>query len=503
MLKKEFIKNAIAVSVVSLTMSVLGVMFRTYASNRVGSEVMGLLQLILSVYYPACTLASSGVYIASTRLCSESMARKEGNIGTILSRCFLYSCIFGVGSFLLLFFGAGFIAKNWLAFPDAEIPLKILSLGLPFLSIANALQGFFLSLQKASYSTVLQVAEDLSKIGATVLLFTLYLDNGPHTALCAMVAGMAIGETVSCLIGFLLYIVKSKPTTSQRNIKEKYIFSEVVKIALPCAFSGYLRSGLGMVENILVPHGLEASGLSPEQTLSILGKLEGMVLPILVFPAAFLAVVSKLLVPEITAENAIGHNESNLKTTKTIIKWTMIYGVFIGMFVLFFGKDLGMAIYHDKDCGKYLTILAPIVPILYGDKVIDGIMKGYNQQQITLKINLADAIFQTAGAYFLIPRAGISGYIALFCTGSFFNFFLSFCSLRKTCGVQFPVKDGILKPILFSLASMLPLKIVRHFAPISIWFSGVVAILLFIIFSVLCSDRTKEKISTNSFRYQP
>ena len=501
LIKKEFIKNAIAVSAVSLTMSVLGVVFRTYASNRVGSEVMGLLQLIMSVYYPACTLASSGVYVASTRLCSEALAQNKKNIGTILSRCISYSCIFGFGTFLLLFFGAGFIARSWLAFPDAEIPLKILSIGLPFLSASNALQGYFLSLRKASYSTVLQITEDLTKIGATVLLFMLYLDNGPHAALCAMVAGMAIGETVSCLIGFLLYRVKNKPETTPNDTKTQRIFSEVVKIALPCAFSGYLRSGLGMIESILVPRGLEASGLTPEQTLSVLGKLEGMALPILIFPAAFLAVVSKLLVPEIAAENAVGHAESNLKTTKAILQWTMTYGVFIGTFALLFGHDLGTAVYHDPDCGRYLTILAPIVPILYGDKVIDGIMKGYNQQLTTMKINLADAVFQTAGAFLLIPRAGISGYVALFCVGNFLNFSLSYYSLRKTSGVRLPIRDGILKPLLLSLSAMLPLKILQRFMTPSVWLIAGASVILFLCLYYLYTGGRKKETLAIPFRH--
>lgn len=497
LIKKEFVKNAVAVSAVSLTMSVVGVLFRAYASNRVGSEIMGLLQLILSVYYPACTLASSGVYVASTRLCSETLARKDRKIGEILSRCLIYGLSFGIGAFLLLFFGAKWIAVHWLAFPEAEIPLKILSFGLPFLSAANALQGFFLSLRKASYSTVLQVTEDLSKIGATVLLFSLYLDRGPNAALCAMVAGMAIGETVSCFCGYLLYRKKSTRLDFPNTRSGQGIFTEVVKIAIPCAFSGYLRSGIGMIESILVPRGLGASGLTPEQTLAALGKFEGMALPILIFPATFLTVVSKLLVPEITAENAIGNKENNIKTTHLVLKWTMTYGVFVGTLAAVFGKDLGRAIYHDNTCGTYLTYLAPIVPILYGDKVIDGIMKGYNRQLTTMKINLADTVFQTVGAWLLIPRTGIAGYVALFCIGATFNFTLSFLSLQKTCLIRFPIRDGVVKPLLISLAATLPLKIISRFVNCSVWIWIGVAIPLFLLFFRFYSKQPKTEDTIN------
>ncbi len=491
LIQKEFLKNAVAVCTVSLIMSTAGVLFRAYASNRVGSEVMGLLQLILSVYLPACTLASSGVYVASTRLCAEAVARKQ-NVEGILSRCIIYGLLFGAFSFLLLFFGAELISIYWLSYPDAEAPLKILAFGLPFLSISNALQGFFLSLRKASYSTILQVTEDFSKMGATVLLFALFLKQGPHAALCAIVAGMAVGETVSCIIGYVLYRRKIQHLAHEEK-EGSGLFRLIAKIALPCAVSGYLRSGIGMVEGILVPRGLQASGLTPEQTLAAMGKFEGMALPILTFPATFLAVVSKLLVPEITAENALGNKKNNIETIYTTLKWTLGYGIFIGVFAALFGKELGIAVYRDEACGRYLSILAPFVPILYADKVVDGIMKGYNRQLTTMKINLADATFQTLGAWLLIPQTGIRGYIALFCIGTTFNFSLSLIALYKTCPLRFPLREGVIRPLFYALGAILPWKVVQYFTPIGVWISAGASVLLFLALNCLEKPRKRCK----------
>ncbi len=474
-------------------MSLLGILFRTYASNRVGSEVMGLLQLVLSVYYPACTLASSGIYVASTRLCAEAMAKKDRDINRVLANCILYGLCFGIAAFLLLFFGAGFLAESWLKFPQAEGPIRILSFGLPFLSVSNSLQGFFLSLRKASYSTVLQVSEDFSKIGATVVLFAVFAGNGPQGALNALAAGMAIGEILSCILGCFLCKIKIKDYRINNETNKQKIMAEILRIALPCAFGGYLKSGIGMVENILVPRGLEASGLTAEQTLSALGKLEGMALPVLIFPATFLTVVSKLLVPEITAENAVGHKEATRKTATEVLRLTAGYGIFIGVFALLFGKDLGVALYGDRVCGRYIALLGPLVPILYTDRVTDGIMKGYNQQVTTVKINLMEAIFQTLGAWLLIPRTGIAGYVGLFAVGATVNFFFSYRCLKKTCGLKFPVKEGILRPLLGALAATLPLKILSVFYPTSPFFHLGTAALLFLFFYFILREKPLKK----------
>ena len=145
-----------------------------------------------------------------------------------------------------------------------------------------------------------------------------------------------------------------------------------------------------------------------------------------------------------------------------------------------------------------------MVPILYGDKVIDGIMKGYNQQLTTMKINLADAIFQTAGAFFLIPKTGIFGYVAIFCFGSFFNFALSYFCLKKTSNIRLPIREGVLKPLLIALSTMLPLKIIGRYIHVSVWiWAGLAAVLFIAIFRLYSYTEKKGRVRKNLRRSTP
>ncbi|MBQ5821310.1 MAG: polysaccharide biosynthesis C-terminal domain-containing protein, partial [Clostridia bacterium] len=137
---------------------------------------------------------------------------------------------------------------------------------------------------------------------------------------------------------------------------------------------------------------------------------------------------------------------------------------------------------HDTACGTYLTILSPLVPILYADKVIDGMMKGYDKQMSTLKINLIDSAFRTVAALLILPKMGINGYIAILYVGSTLNFLLSYFALRRTCGLRFPVREGILRGGLAALASMLPLKIAEKLCGITIPLALGTSILLFLLF---------------------
>ena len=88
MKKRLFIQNAVILTLCSLFLSALGMAFRVYQSNLIGAEGMGLLQLLLSVYYFATNLAVSGLNLAVTRLVSESAVSGNGaSVERVLRKC--------------------------------------------------------------------------------------------------------------------------------------------------------------------------------------------------------------------------------------------------------------------------------------------------------------------------------------------------------------------------------------------------------------------------------
>ena len=59
--KRAFVKNTAIMTVTSLVLRTLGIVFRIFISNRVGAEGMGLYQLVFSVYVLGTTFASAGL----------------------------------------------------------------------------------------------------------------------------------------------------------------------------------------------------------------------------------------------------------------------------------------------------------------------------------------------------------------------------------------------------------------------------------------------------------
>lgn len=72
--KRAFVKNTAVMTMTSLLLRSLGIVFRIFISNRVGAEGMGLYQLVLSVYVLGGTFASAGLVTAVTRLVAEHLS---------------------------------------------------------------------------------------------------------------------------------------------------------------------------------------------------------------------------------------------------------------------------------------------------------------------------------------------------------------------------------------------------------------------------------------------
>lgn len=76
---KVFLLNGILLTCTSLLLRSIGMFFGVYISNKIGTEAVGVYQLIMSVYMFAITIANSGIHLATTRIVSEQEAFRHGS----------------------------------------------------------------------------------------------------------------------------------------------------------------------------------------------------------------------------------------------------------------------------------------------------------------------------------------------------------------------------------------------------------------------------------------
>ncbi len=497
---KTFIYNSLLLTLSAVLMRAVGVGYNVYISNRVGAEVMGLYSLVTNVWGFALTLATSGINLAATRCVAEA-GDNQSEIQSAMRKCIIYAFSFGTGAAILLFALSMPIALLWLDDARAINPLRIMSVSLPAISVSSALSGYFSAVRRVWKSATVQVTEQTIKIFGVAFLLTPLMPLGVEYACIAIVLGSAIAEILSFTVYALFY--KFEIRRKHRNIteykKSNNLSKKIFSIALPIAFSAYIRSGLTTVEHILIPLGLREFGLDSAAALESYGILSGMVLPVVLFPYAFIYSFTGLLVPEVSGGIAVGEKRHIEYITSRVWRLTVIFGL-CGVGVLAVcSKEFGDVLYSNAEAGKFIYILAPLMPLMYLDTVTDSLLKGMGEQVYTMNVNIADAAISVMLVRLLVPKFGIFGYVAVLYIAEIINFSFSAARLMKRCKFEFKIFKWFVLPLILLIITSRISKIAFIFLPfanlpawLSLTLHGIIIVALYLIFLSISGAIDKE-----------
>lgn len=449
MRKTVFIKNAAVLTVSSLILRFAGIVFKVWLAAKIGSEGIGLYQLVFSVYMFTATFATSGISTAVTRLVSEELAvGKKNGVRRILVRCIELSVIIAAFSIAILFFGADFISVYILKETRAALSLKILAFSLPFMGISSCIRGYFIARRKAMPSSVSQILEQTVRIVLIITLISRYNHLGLEYSCAAVLIGDTVAEALACAYIYLLYKLDyRKLKTAAGSGRAPYkLLPAISHIATPITLGRYLNSFLRMIENILVPQCLSVSAAEDVNGISLFGMIKGMALPLLFFPSTLLNAMSTLLIPEISESAVRKRNGIVQNISYRIIKITSLVSVIFSALFFVGGRKIGLLVYGDADVGALLCALSPIVPFMYLDAISDGILKGLDQQKFTFHTSVGDSAIRIVLVLLLLRRFGINAFIAIMYFSNFFTCFLNTGRLIKVTKLRLDLTNIFFLP---------------------------------------------------------
>lgn len=409
-----FIKNALILTASSLILRFVGIIFKVWLAALIGSEGIGLYQLIFSVYVLAATFATSGICTAVTRLVAEELAlgSKKGTL-KILRRAIEITILIAAVSVAIVYFGAEFIADRFIGDMRAVPALKILPLSLPFMGITSCLRGYFIARRKVTPNAVSQLFEQAVRILLVVILVKKFCDKG----LAACSAAVLFGDTAAEIFSFMLLGLiwlgdRKKLNVLNGRIRPPFgIVRRILHISVPITSGRYLNTALRTAENILVPKNIAKYPHSGELALSQFGMIKGMALPILFFPSTLLNSISTLLIPEMSEAAAKGRTGLVKAATRNILKLTAVMSFIFAAIFFVGGREIGLLIYKSEEVGSLLRALSPIVPLMYLDSVSDGILKGLDQQAFSFRTAITDSVLRIILILLTLPRFGLRGFI--------------------------------------------------------------------------------------------
>ncbi len=535
---KSFLISASALAMLNIILRCISVSFNAYVSAKLGAEGMGLFTLTMSVYGLAVTVATSGVNLAAVRLTAERTALVAAKgctdweyrrcIRHIMLSCILYAALFSFPTAGILYASSTFIGENLLSDARTILSLKALAISLPAISITSAINGYFTGVRKIHKNAALGALEQGMKILFTATALTVaippLLDRVEYS--CLAVVGGAVAADVMTLIfsAVAFSFDKKKPKACSqdfRNIerdamrfgkkkifvsKKSYAtFKDAALISLPVALGAYARQGLSTAEHLAIPWGMKKSGLAAGAALASYGALHGMVFPLILFPSAVISSFAGLLVPEVAEFKAMGKNEHIKRSVGRVYSSALAFSIICAAIFFAFSNALGKEVYGSVEAARMIRAMAPLVPIMYLDTAVDGMLKGLGEQVHSMKINIIDSASSLALVLLMVPRYGIVGYIISVYFCETLNMFLSVIRLKKVTGIGIDFIACVLAPISAAALSVSLAKFAFDRAvSFSTWTMIVASVVLYlpVYFFLIKSMRGKDGKKLSAYNEQ-
>lgn len=422
--------GALLLTLGSIAMRFVQMIFQVYISGVMGAGGLGRMQLIMTVGSFAAILASGGVRIAVTCLAAEEAGKDSAaGVRTAVRCCGLYGLLLSLAVAAGLYLLADFLSAAWVEDATAALPLRILAVFLPINCLWSVLAGYYTAAGRITELVGLEFLERLLSIGLVVLLLRTGL--GALDPCTAIFLGSSVATTLSLLFLLLRY---HQSIRCVAPLPLRPMMGRLLKLTIPLGLNDILRSGLGTLENILVPKGLKKSGSTGDEAIAAYGTICGMVFPVITFPSVILYSLSDLLVPEMARSRAKARRQRIQFLADKCLRLTMLFAAAMAGLCFLLGEELGLLLFGSRDAGVYIRIFAPLILLLYLDAITDGMLKGLSQQIHSVRYNTITSVLDVAMICLLLPRYGIGGFLAAFTVSHALNFFLSLRRLILVTG---------------------------------------------------------------------
>lgn len=455
----KLVKDTLLLGATNLALNAANLLLQIWLAARIGKEGVGLYALIGSVYLFATTFAVSGISLSTTRIVTETMSRNGSavEVPSRMRQLLAFCAGLGTAAGVLLFLLAPAAGRS--VSSDARIVLcfYILAPALPFMSLTSCFGGFFLAERKAIKTAAVAAGENLFELALIVFLFLRFPPQGAGSGCVLLATAKTASEGMGALLSFLLY--RKKRNGLPPKTTPKPVLREFVRVGGPVAAGSYLRSGLTTLENLLIPVGLMRYGFSENGALALVGTLKGLVLPALFFPSAILGAFTRVLVPEITDAFFSGRRQEIDRTGERILGITASFAAVVWALFAVFSRSLSLQITGDAASGIYFRLLAPLIPLMYLDGVVDGILKGMDEQFAVARFSLYESALRVLTVWLILPHTGTAGFLLTLLASNSTNAVLSLRHLLKKTNIRLHLWRSLLLPGLASLTSSLAVRL--------------------------------------------
>ena len=311
MKKNKFVGGVLLLSIFGLLSKVIGALYRIPLTHILGSQGMGLYQIVFPLYALLIAISSSGFPASIAKLIAEYNAKNEyKKAKKILINSFILLLTFSViAATFVLFFSKNIAQMQGNG--SAGSLYMILSPAIVIVALSAGFKGYFQGHENMFPTSIAMVVEQISKLAFGVLFSKLLLPLGLVHGVTGAILGVVISEIITLCFLIVYYIVHSKKHKVQflplEKIKNPQVIKQILSLSLPITIGAIIMPVSMFIDSALIVNLLKSGGMLEANATSLFGLVTGVVGSIINMPVVFSLAISTALLP-LTSRHTTNNN---------------------------------------------------------------------------------------------------------------------------------------------------------------------------------------------------
>lgn len=464
--KSKFVLGAIILAITSLVAKILGALYKVPLMHIIGSNGLGIFQLVFPIYSFFLVLVSGGINLGISKLISIELQKNNGKyVRSITKNALVLVFIISVIFSLILALTSLPLSKMQ-GSQTLYICYLALIPALIFSSLTSVFKGYFQGYENMTPSGISLIIAQSAKLIFGLYLCRLFSARSLTFAVFGAFLGISISEFISCLYLFFKHLKAKRKLNNQQFLPFKTSVKLVAKYSFPIMLNSIIMPLVYAIESAMIVWLLSKAQISSTVAQSLFGLEDGIASSLINLPTVASSALATALLPSIT-KSFNEHNFLDCKKKSQLalnITWLICLPCFV--IFLFFSKDIVKFLYSNglKNIAfDEFTVVVDLVKIsslniLYVSLlgVVTAILQAINKSFVPVKNLLISAVVKLIVTFVLVssPKINIYGIVISDIVCFSLALILNFVQLKKHIDLTFSFNNFVLKPA-FCLGMMI------------------------------------------------
>lgn len=420
--KKVFFSGVLLLTLSTVLVKVVGLVYKIPMLSYLGSEGMGYFHSAYEIYAVFCIIATAGLPVALSVLISASLAEgREREAERIWQVSLSLFVIIGlVGS--LLMWGLARPICRLIKSEDALGCIVSIAPTLFFVCVSSAIRGYFQGYQKMLPTAVSQLLEAVGKLVFGLLFAHFALKSGADVPMLAAAAGWGVtaGTVLSTFylaIERIRFAKKCEKKDTTEALRGGYrVEKKLLKIALPITLGSFLISLTKVVDMSMILRRLQAIGYSTSEANEAYGSYTTLAISVFALLPTLLNSIALPLIPILSSAISGKDRVTEHKMIELSYRINALIAIPASVGITLFAHPILSLLFGSQ--AQAVETAAPLLSIL-GISVFlscmitatNSVLHAYREVKKPIYSTLAGVLVKGVTAYFLIgiPAIGLWG----------------------------------------------------------------------------------------------